>query len=171
MDSCAEAARARDEFDQLQISFSPSGFLYLIPTLHVRTRTTGPQAKPRRDLTTPPPSKLCQDCERKVAWLRRAKPKFAFALIAAIAGALLLDSWPSACARQARLLPQSHFESRLFKKTISAELTSSAFSCCVQCPQSGNIIVCSSLGTNCLRLAISWSIPGNFTTRSRFPAM
>ena len=42
MDSCAEAARARDEFDQLQISFSPSGFLYLIPTLHVRTRPTGP---------------------------------------------------------------------------------------------------------------------------------
>src|SRR3984893_14883326 len=134
-------------------SFRESGFLYLIPTFCVWRRTTGPQAKPRRDLTTPPPSKLCQDCDRKVAWLRRAKPKFAFALIAAIAGALLLDSWPSACARQARLLPQSHFESRLFKKTISAELTSSAFS--VQCPQSGNIIVCSSLGTNCLRLAIS----------------
>ena len=37
---------------------------------------------------------------------------------------------------------KSHFKSRLFKKAISAELTSSAFSCCVQCPQSGKMIVC-----------------------------
>src|ERR1700680_2531937 len=55
MDSCAEAARARDEFDQLQISFSPSGFLYLIPTLHVRTRTTGPARMSSRELATDPP--------------------------------------------------------------------------------------------------------------------
>ncbi len=37
---------------------------------------------------------------------------------------------------------KSHFKSRLFKKAISAELTSSAFSCCVQCPQSGKMIIC-----------------------------
>src|SRR3984893_9435923 len=58
MDSCAEAARARDEFGQLQISFSPSGFLYLIPTLHVRTRTTGPHPLRARELTTPHPESL-----------------------------------------------------------------------------------------------------------------
>ena len=110
------------------------------------------------------------------AWLRRAKPKVAFCSdrcyrwgSVTLAGLQLVHG--GVFGRQARLLPQSHFVSRLLKKAISAELTSSAFSCCVQCPQSGNIIVRSSLGTNCLRLAISWSIPGNFTTRSRSPAM
>src|ERR1700681_20559 len=58
MDLCAEAARARDEFGQLQISFSPSGFLYLIPTLHVRIRPTGPHPLRARELTTPHPEGL-----------------------------------------------------------------------------------------------------------------
>src|ERR1700682_2590654 len=58
MDSCAEAARARDEFGQLQISFSPSGSLYLIPTLHARTRPTGPHPHRARELTTPHPEGL-----------------------------------------------------------------------------------------------------------------
>src|SRR3984893_15724186 len=58
MDSCAEAARARDEFGQLQISFSPSGFLYLIPTLHLKVRTTGPHPLRARELTTPHPEGL-----------------------------------------------------------------------------------------------------------------
>src|SRR6266850_364999 len=58
MDSCAEAARARDEFGQLQISFSPSGFLYLIPTLHVRTSPTGPHPLRAKELTTPHPESL-----------------------------------------------------------------------------------------------------------------
>ena len=70
-----------------------------------------------------------------------------FALIATSDEARLLDSWPAAFARRPlsrheKLFHESHFKSKLFKKAISAELTSSAFSCCVQCPQSGNIIVC-----------------------------
>jgi hypothetical protein len=52
MDSCAEAARARDEFDQLQISFSPSGFL-VFNSNFARTNQDGPQGKAPNVLTSP----------------------------------------------------------------------------------------------------------------------
>jgi hypothetical protein len=51
-----------------------------------------------------------------------------------------------------------------------ASFTSRARSCCVQCPHPGNMIVRRSRGTNVERFAMSCSMPGNRTTRSRSPA-
>ena len=54
--------------------------------------------------------------------------------------------------------------------SMIAALTSPGRSCWVQWPQPGSIWMLCSAGTNCLRLARSWSVPGNETTMSRSPA-